>query len=123
VDFARLALKPDGVNLGGRRQSSHRYGHRVAPSFAIDDVLEQKGFSVALLQAAELPAHERHQLGVFVDRPLDAQKLVALLESAQMLAKIFVPGSRHCRYFLLLTVIYRSAGSGCQAVARSMVLV
>ena len=38
--------------------------------------------------ADELPAHERMQLGVLVDRPLDPHEQAALLEARDMLLKI-----------------------------------
>ena len=55
----------------------------------IDHVGEEKGPPRLLGEAAdELPAHERVQLGVLVDRPVDPHEQAALLEARDMLLKI-----------------------------------
>jgi hypothetical protein len=50
---------------------------------------EKKGASLVLGHAAqELPAHQRVQLGVLVDRPLDAHQQALRLEIGQVVLEI-----------------------------------
>src|SRR5262249_36091329 len=63
------------VNLrrSGERADHHR--HVVAAALAVGDVAEQEGAALLFRHAAdELPAHQRMQLGILVDRPGDAHK-------------------------------------------------
>ena len=79
----------DGINPRRRRQRADRHRHVVAAAFAVRDVGEQKCAALVFAQAAlELPAHQRMQLGVFVDRPVDAREQALGLEPRQMLLEI-----------------------------------
>ena len=51
--------------------------------------------------ADELPAHQRMQFGILVDRPVDGVQEAALFQRLQMLVKISVAarGLRHVSYF------------------------
>ncbi len=92
----------DGVDLGRCRQRADRDRHVVAAAFAVDHIGEQKGAPLLFVQAAlELPAHQRMQLGVLVDRPLDAHEQAIGFEPRQMLLEI----ERRPARFRLLAVL------------------
>ena len=90
VNLLRLAFETDAVNFRRCRQGSDRDRHRVAFAFNIDDVLEEECFSLALLEPAKLPPHQRHQLRVLVDSLFDADELPALFKGFQMFSDVFV---------------------------------
>ena len=75
VDARRGAERPD------------RDRHVVAAAGRIDHVGEQEGAALILREAAlELPARERMQLGVLIDRPIDARDQPLRLEPHQGVA-------------------------------------
>ena len=77
VDFGR----------GGERADHHR--DVVTPALGVGHIGEQEGPPLVLGHAAqELPAHQRVQLGVLVDRPVDAHQKAVGLEIGQMLLEI-----------------------------------
>ena len=79
----------DGVDARRSGERADRDGHVVPPPFEIDHVGEQKCAPLIFAQPAlELPAHQRMQLGVLVDRPLDAYQEPCRFEPRQMLLEI-----------------------------------
>ncbi len=75
------------VGRGGHRADDDR--HVVAPPLRVDHVGEQERAPLLFRHAAEeLPAHERMQLGILVDRPVDADKEAIGFEIGQMLLEI-----------------------------------
>ena len=79
----------DGIDSRRRRERADRDWHVVAAALAVGDVGEQERAPFVLQQAAlELPAHQRMQLGVLVDRPIDATEKTRRFEPRQMLLKI-----------------------------------
>ena len=89
ADLLDRPAHADGVDLRRCRQRADRDGHVVAPSAAIDDVGEQERAALVLGQSAlELPAHQRVQLGVLVDRPVDARHEPLRLKPRQVLLEI-----------------------------------
>ena len=72
-----------------RRQCADRDRHVVAAAVSADDVGEQEGAPVRLVEAAaELPAHQRMQLGVLVDRAIDAHEEPRRFKIGEMLGKV-----------------------------------
>jgi len=66
-------------------ERADRDWHVVAPSVAVDDVREQERAPFVLGQSAlELSAHERMQLCVLIDRPLDADQQPMRFERRKM---------------------------------------
>src|SRR5258708_7277760 len=64
---------------------------RIFPAAAVDHVGEQEGLPVLLGQAAdELPAHQRMQLGVLVDRAIDRDEQALALQRLEVLMEIGV---------------------------------
>ena len=60
------------VDARARRQRAEQHRHVVAAALGVDDVGEQERLALVLGDAAEeLQAHERLQLAVLVDRPVD----------------------------------------------------
>ena len=93
----RLADVFDGLAHAHRvdarrgRERAHGYGNVVAPAFRIDDVREEERAPLIFRYAAqELPAHQRMQLGVLVDGPVDADEKTLRLEVGKMLLEIEV---------------------------------
>src|SRR5215212_12049698 len=90
------------VDLRRRSQRAHGYGNVIMAPFRIDDVREQERAALILGKSTEeLPSHERMQLRVFVDRPLDADEQTLRFEVGEVLLKIEAwPGCRarfcHC---------------------------
>ena len=80
MDLFGATHQADGVNFAGCRQRSNRHRHRILSTFAVDDVLEYERLALALIQAAELPAHERHQFRALVDGAFNAHQLAAFLQ-------------------------------------------
>src|SRR5918999_284582 len=63
-------VETKSINLARRRQTTNRDRHVVLAFGNIDDMGEEKCFSLRLRQAAELPTDQRHKLSVFIDRPI-----------------------------------------------------
>ena len=79
--------------IGGDGADHHR--NIVFAAARIDDVGEQEGLTLRLVEAAdELPAHQRVQLCILVDRPVDGAQQAALLKDVKMLVKIAVAARR-----------------------------
>src|SRR3989338_11017627 len=77
-NLLRPAHEADAVDLRGSRQGADRDRHSVALSFDVYDILEKEGLTIRLLEPAELPAHQGHQLGILVDLAFDSDELAAL---------------------------------------------
>ena len=89
ADVGDRLAHPDGVNLWRSGQSADGDRNIVTPSRAVDDVGEQESPALVFSEPAlELPAHQRVQLAVLVDRPVDARHQAARIEQTQMLLKI-----------------------------------
>ncbi len=66
-------------------------GNVVFAPAPVGDVGEQKGLAILLVEAAdELPAHQRMQFEILVDRPVDGAHQAALLQNLQMLVQIAI---------------------------------
>jgi hypothetical protein len=88
ADILDLAIHADGVDFRRAGIDGDRDAALEAFAARIGHVLEQESLALVLLQAAELPAHQRHQLRVLVDRHGDARELVVLLQVLQMRAQV-----------------------------------
>ena len=75
ADLLDLAAHADGVDLRRRRQRADHDRNVVFAALGVGDVGEDEGAALVLRHAAdELPAHQRMQLGVLVDRGVDARR-------------------------------------------------
>jgi hypothetical protein len=87
----RLHAHADAVDLrvGGEAADQHR--NVVGPAAAVGHVGEQEGLAVGLRDAAaELPAHQRMHLRVFIDRRVDGGQQAGLVQRGDMLLQIVV---------------------------------
>ena len=74
---------------GWRRSRRPPPACRICGRLPVDDVGEEERLALGLVHAAdELPAHQRMQLGILVDRPVDGQEKSRLPERGQMLVQI-----------------------------------
>ena len=95
LDVLDLRAHADAVDLrvGGDRADHDR--HVVFAPAPVDDVGEQERLALVLVDAAdELPAHQRMQFGILVDRPVDGAQQAALLQRLQMLVQIAIASRR-----------------------------
>src|SRR5262249_5927937 len=90
VDFLWFTFETDAVNFGRCGQGPDGDRHRVAFAFDVKDIVKEEILPLALVEAAKLPANQRHQLRVLVDPPLDSDEFSALLKSFQMFSDVFV---------------------------------
>jgi hypothetical protein len=75
----------DAVDRAVRGNRADHHGHRVFAAMRVDDVGKQKRFALGFLNAAdELPAHQRVQLGVLVDRLVDRQQQALRFQGCEM---------------------------------------
>jgi hypothetical protein len=89
ANIFHLLAHADRINPRRGRERAHHHGHVVAPPLGIDDMGEQEGAPFVFRHAAEeLPAHQRMQLGVFVDRPVHPDKQALALQLGEMLLEI-----------------------------------
>jgi len=91
VDLVQRAAHAQPVDFatGGQGADGHR--HVVVVAAGVDHVLEQEGLALVLGDAAaELPAHQRVQLGVLVDGLAHANQQPALLEQLQVVVEVGV---------------------------------
>ena len=85
----------DAVDRAVGRQRADHHRDVVAPVQAVGHVAEQEGAALVLVQpAAELPAHQRHHLGVLVDRLVHGQQQPGGLEGFEMFLQIGVAAVR-----------------------------
>ena len=90
-DFIGLAFKTQAVNRFGAGKPADEHLAIVFALFAVGNVVEQK--TAARLfgyAAAKLPAHQRLQLAVFVDLPVNAVQFTVLIQCGDKFAQIFV---------------------------------
>ena len=96
LDVLDLAADADAVDFAVGGQDAHRDRDVVPAAGAVDDVFEQKSLALRFRDAAaELPAHERMHLGVFVDRPLHADQQPLPLERSDMRMQVRIPRVFH----------------------------
>ena len=89
ADLLDRLAHADRVDARRGRERADRHRDVVAPALGVDDVGEEEGAALVLRDAAdELPAHERMQLGVLVDRPVDAHEQALRLEVGEVLLEI-----------------------------------
>ena len=89
ADLVDRTAHADGVDLGRGGERADRDRNVVAAARAVDYVGKKKSATLVFGEAAlELPAHQRVQLAVLVDRAVDAGDEAALFEPAQMLLEI-----------------------------------
>ena len=94
----RPATHADGVNLRRRSERADRDRNVITTSRAVDDVGEQKSPPLILGEPAlELPAHQRVQLAVLVDRPVDAHRRPAASRLASVPESPPGRGGLRCR--------------------------
>ena len=117
-------IHADTVDRGIRRERPEHHGDVVMPSGRINDVGEQERLAVALRDtAAELPAHQRMHLGVFVDRRIDAPQQAGLFETVDVVVEVGVAALEHqvvpaSRLAKLTSAANRiSSGPGVKATA------
>ena len=87
-----LAAQADGVNLRRARIDADRDTALQALAARVGHILEQEAGALLFLQAAELPAHQRHQLRVLVDRNGHAPQQLLLVELLQVRAQVLQIG-------------------------------
>ena len=69
-------------------------GKLVLAAAAVDDVREEKRLALVLFDAADvLPAHQRMQLRVLVDRPVDREQQAAPAQLVEMLVQVGIAAS------------------------------
>ena len=88
-NFFRRALQAEAINLPRRRQRADHHGNIVLAPLGVDDVGKHKRAPLFFRQAAKLPAHQRHQLGVFVDLLVDLDQQPGLIECRDMFPQVF----------------------------------
>ena len=78
-----------GIDLVRGRQGAAHDGHVVFLALGANHIGEQERLALAFRIAAdELPAHQRMQLGVLVDRPVDPQEQPARFEIGEVFLEI-----------------------------------
>src|SRR5262249_61889277 len=91
-------------------------------ALSIGDVREQDRAPLVLRDAAdELPAHQRVQLRVLVDGPVDADQETARLEIGQVLLQVEARaacGERSCRIARLVEHVGSSSAGRARLVSR-----
>jgi hypothetical protein len=89
ADVLDLLPHAHGVDIGRGRERADHDRNIVAPALRIGHVREQERAPLVLRHAAKkLPAHQRMQLGVFVDGTVDANEQAVRLEIGQMILEI-----------------------------------
>ncbi len=112
LDVRDLGVHADTVDLRIGGDGADHDGHVVFAPAPVGDVGEQEGLALRLVHAAdELPAHQRVQFGILVDRPVDGAEQAPLLQDMEMLVKIAV-AARHLRHVVFPDARnWRAAGS------------
>ena len=89
ADLLDLAAHADGVNFRRSRERPDHNRNVVLAALGIDDVGEDKRPAFFLRHAADkLPAHQRVQLGVFINGCVDALDQAGGFEIGKMFLKI-----------------------------------
>src|SRR4029077_7377204 len=88
-DLVERAAHAHAINLAARRERADHPRGGVAPGPRGHPSREEKRLALALLDAAaELPAHQRMQLGVLVDRALDGNQQAGALQRIEMVVQV-----------------------------------
>lgn len=86
LDLAPHALR---INLRRGRERAQYNGHVVFLAVGVDDVGEKKRLALIFRNPADkLPAHQRMELSVLVDRTVDTNEQALAFEIGQMLLEI-----------------------------------
>ena len=88
-DLLRFALKPEAVNLSRRRQCADDDRNIVLASLRIDHVSKHKCAALLFRKPAKLPAHQRHQFGIFVDLLVDLDQQTRLVQRRNVFSQVF----------------------------------
>ena len=89
ADLLDRAAHADRIDLRRGRQRADRDRHVEAASIGADDVGEQEGAALILIEAAlELPAHQRVEFGVLVDLAIDAHQESGGFEPRQVVLEV-----------------------------------
>ncbi len=95
LHFFRSGPHSEAVDTAVTRERADNDRKPVSASACIDDVREQESTSRVLLDAADvLPAHQRVQLRIFVDRPVDGQQQAFLTKKVEMLVEVRITAYR-----------------------------
>ncbi len=96
VDFVKAAADADAIDFPVRGEHADRDRNVVFALFAVDHVGEQESLAIPLLDAAaELPAHQRVHFGVLVDRPVDGDEQVGLIERLDVIVQVRIAARRN----------------------------
>ncbi len=91
LDFAQGRAHAGRVDRAVRRDRADHDRNAVFSAAAIGDVGEEEGLALGFVHSAdELPAHQRVQLRVLVDRPVDGEQQPSLLQLLEVLVKVRV---------------------------------
>ncbi len=91
LDLRYRGAHADAVDGAVGGDGADHDGDVVFAAVPVMDVGEEERLALGLVQPAdELPAHQRVQLGILVDRPVDGQEKSRLPERRQMLVQIGV---------------------------------
>ena len=89
ADVRDLGAHAERIDLRRRRDRADDHRHVVFAAGGVDDVGEQEGAALGLRDAAdELQSHQRMQLGVLVDRMIDARQQAPGLEVGEVLLQV-----------------------------------
>jgi hypothetical protein len=89
ADLLHRPAHADRIDPRRGADGADRHRHVVAAPGTVDDVSEQEGAALCFGEPAlELPAHQRVQFAVLVDRPVDAGDEPRRLEPRQVLLEI-----------------------------------
>src|SRR5580704_9819040 len=89
ADLLDLATHADGIDLRRRRQRADHDRDVVFAALGVGDIGEHESPAFLFRHAAdELPAHQRMQLGVLVDRGVDARDQAGGFEIGEMILEI-----------------------------------
>jgi len=95
-DVLNLAADAEAVDfaIGGENPDRHR--DVIAAALAVNNALEKEALALGFRDAAaELPAHERMHLGIFVDRALHPDQQPLLLQGSDMCVEIWIIRNGH----------------------------
>ena len=89
ADVVERLAEADAIDLAVRREARHQHGGVVAAALGVGRLREQERLALGLRDAAaELPAHQRVHLGVFVDRLVDDDQQALARERQHVLVQV-----------------------------------
>lgn len=89
LDLFDWAAHADRIDFRRGGERADRDWNVIRPCARVDDIGEQKSAPLILPQSAlELPAHQRVQLGILIDRAIDPDQQPALFERGKVRLKI-----------------------------------